>query len=161
MYLNTKGGRECCWPYLIDQHLFSPLLRLKRVVVPDYCYFAQVPTHFWSFYVPFRWAIRTDQHGPQERFRFLFKPIAPVNTGVLSFLYYVQDIALVALVDPPQNLNPNALSFPLILPYLSRFHTQKIPSELFANNVEIHFYLISTTELLLVSMYRSTPPMAW
>ena len=41
-----------------------------------------------------------------------------VDTGVLSFLYYVEDTCLVALSDPPQTLNPNNLPLPLALLYV-------------------------------------------
>ena len=40
-----------------------------------------------------------------------------VNTGVLSFLDYVdEDISLVALSDPPQTLNPNTLPYTSLFP---------------------------------------------
>ena len=50
----NNNGRECCWPYLIDQegpdayrffftHPFSPVVGQKQPVALDYCYFAQLP----------------------------------------------------------------------------------------------------------------------
>ena len=40
-----------------------------------------------------------------------------VNTGVFSFLYYVEDICLVALSDPPQTFNTKKCIYPLYLTY--------------------------------------------
>ena len=41
----NNSGRECCWPYLIGQHLLSPVFgQKKRPSAPGYIsYFAQLP----------------------------------------------------------------------------------------------------------------------
>ena len=65
MYPENNSGRECCWPYLIGQHLLSPVFGQKRPGTPGNSYFAQLPPvfghflfRFWPFYVPLRWATR-------------------------------------------------------------------------------------------------------
>ena len=47
-----SSGREYYWPYLINQHPFSPVFGQKRPGAPDYCYFAQLPLLFGHFMFP-------------------------------------------------------------------------------------------------------------
>ena len=45
----NNSGRECCWPYLIDQHPLSPIFGQKRPGTPGNSYFAQLPPVFGHF----------------------------------------------------------------------------------------------------------------
>ena len=47
--LESKSGRECCWPYLIGQHPLSPVFGQKRPGTPGNSYFAQLPPVFGHF----------------------------------------------------------------------------------------------------------------
>ena len=70
-----ESGRECCWPYLIDQegldasiffftHPFSPVFGQKQPSALDYCYFAQLPPGFGHFMFSSGGILdRTDQTG--------------------------------------------------------------------------------------------------
>ena len=96
----NNSGRECCWPYLIGQHLLSPVFGQKRPGTPGNSYFAQLPPvfghfsfRFWPYYVPFRWVIRLleqinmDQNFAQVAWRSTIFSHFSVNNFGRSQLY--------------------------------------------------------------------------
>ena len=101
----NNSGRECCWPYLIDQHPLSPVFGQKRLGTPGNSYFAQLPPvfghymfRFWPFYVPFRWLLDCSNRSTwaTRNTSLCDLPLLfvyfQVNNGVLYFLDYVEDI---------------------------------------------------------------------
>ena len=111
MYPKNQSGRECCWPYLIGQHLLTPVFGQKRAGTPGNSYSAQLPPAFGHFFVPFLADLcsflvgystaRSNQHGWAPRtinskFRpgdveidkqfwatfFLYSPVIPLRSFI-------------------------------------------------------------------------------